>query len=218
MWDHTDIFLFHTELWGSSVHQYSNQCFCIKQRADRTLSMLDKSFSRRQFEIFFSPFDISCKLYPNNLHEITAGFLGEIRKNIANALSAKLAQRVVKVKGLWGPFSDVVVQVISTEQGQSALRPLLAHLSMMCSWWAIVINQCTSSIISHAASTILHLLLHPWALVGSIGATCRSKIAKIGLAGHLIATTAAILEIILNFYWTERPIDLKLGRKYWGKL
>ena len=50
--------------------------------------------------------------------------------------------------------------------------------------WAIVIGKCPSCVVRRAASTICfkwQLLLYPWANwleVGSIGATCRSKVAK----------------------------------------
>ena len=62
---------------------------------------------------------------------------------------------------------------------------LTAHLSTKCSRWAIVIGQCTSSVVRRQQfalkKTTLPTPLGPltWNLVGSIGVACRSKIAKI---------------------------------------
>ena len=33
-----------------------------------------------------------------------------------------------------------------------------------------------------------------------------------------MAATAAILKIYINFFWTERTVNLKLDRKYQGNL
>ena len=65
-----------------------------------------KIFSRQQFEFFFyfshrTEFDILCKLSPMETvcmkYQIL--FSGKGKKNITNLLSAKLAQRLVMVKG-----------------------------------------------------------------------------------------------------------------------
>ena len=66
------------------------------------LSTLGKNFSRRHFKIFHyffqkTGFDISCKLFGDNLHEISKLFSGKNRKNI-DLSSAELVQRVVTVK------------------------------------------------------------------------------------------------------------------------
>ena len=41
-----------------------------------------------------------------------------------------------------------------SEATEPNLLRFLAHLSMKCAWWAIVVNQCPSSIMGHAAWTI----------------------------------------------------------------
>ena len=101
----------------------------------------------------------------------------------------------------------------------------LAHLSTKCSWWAIVVSQCPSSVVRRQ-----QLLLKPtpptplgqltWYLVGCIGVTCRSKISKIVLIGNprwppWPPSWKYIFRIIS---WTERPVDSKLARKHQGDL
>ena len=54
-----------------------------------------------------------------------------------------------------------------------------------------------------------------WNLVGSIGATCRLKIAKI-IQIRNARWQLSWKSILLFFFWTKRPTDLKLGRKYQG--
>ena len=57
-------------------------------------------------------------------------------------------------------------------------------------------------------------------MLGSIGVTCRSKIAKIVPIGNpswppLWPSWKSIFRF---FSWTKRPIDSKLARKHWGDL
>ena len=59
-----------------------------------------------------------------------------------------------------------------------------------------------------------------WNLVWSIRVTCRSKIVKSFTIGNPRWTLwpPSWKSIFRIFSWTERPADLKLGRKHWGDL
>ena len=57
-----------------------------------------------------------------------------------------------------------------------------------------------------------------WNLVGSIGKTCWSKIAKTVPIQIQNGRHPSWKSIFRFFSWTERPIDLKLGRKRRGDL
>ena len=55
----------------------------------------------------------------------------------------------------------------------------------------------------------------PWNLVGSIGLICRSKLAIIVLIWHPRWPPTCLF---CFFFWTERRVDSKLGRKHQGDL
>ena len=96
---------------------------------------------------------------------------------------------------------------------------ILAHLSKKCSRWAIVIGQCLWCVMQHqqfalkAFSSYTPGSLTP-NLVWSIRMIYRSKIAKIVPIGN--PRWPPSWKWIFHFFFlTERPIDLKLGRKHW---
>ena len=56
-----------------------------------------------------------------------------------------------------------------------------------------------------------------WNLVGSVGGTCISNISKI-IPIRSPRWPPSWKSIFPFHSWTERPVDLKLGRKHWGDL
>ena len=108
------------------------------------------------------------------------------------------------------------------KRGCQGMGLYLAHLSTKCSWWAILVSQCPSCVVRRAASTIAlkayssYLGQLTWYLVGSIGVTCRSEIAKIVHIGNprWPPWSPSWKSIFRFFSWTERPIDSKLARNY----
>ena len=114
--------------------------------------------------------------------------------------------------------------ILGTSRGSR--MDFLAHLSKKCSWWAIVIGQCPSSVVHRSSAIALKAytsyILGPMdsKLVGSIGVTFRSKIAKIVPIGNprWPPWPPSWKSIFRFFAWTQNPIDLKLGRKHPGDL
>ena len=94
----------------------------------------------------------------------------------------------------------------------------LAHLSTVsyCGQSMSVVHRAASTIALKAYSSYnpgpIDLII-----VGSIGVTCRSKIAKIVLIGN--PRWPPSWKSIFRFLsWTKRPVDYKLARKHRGDL
>ena len=103
---------------------------------------------------------------------------------------------------------------------------LLAHLSSKCSWWAIVIDQCPSSVVRRAASTIAlkaYSSYIPRPMDSKLGrkhrVTCRSKLAKFVPIGNPRCPWRPSWKSIFRFFsWTRGSIDSKLVRNHRGDL
>ena len=104
----------------------------------------------------------------------------------------------------------------SSEATEPNLLKFLAHLSMKCSWWAIVVSQYLSSVMGRvscvmrqAASTIA-LKAYSSYVPGPIdsihGRKCRSKIAKI-VPKSKLAAMAAILKIYFSLLLLNRKAN-----------
>ena len=105
----------------------------------------------------------------------------------------------------------------SSEATEPNLLKFLAHLSRKCSWWAIVVSQCPSWVI--CCPSIPPTLMGQFTryLVGSIGVTCTSKIAKI-VPIENPRWPPSWKSIFCFFSWTQRPVDSKYARKHQGDL
>ena len=99
------------------------------------------------------------------------------------------------------------------------LMAFLARLSTKCSWWAIVIGQCPLCIVLHQQLLYSYkptpstpLGQWTWNLVGSIGATRKSKIANNPRGRH----GCHLENLFFDSFPEPKGQLLKLGRKHWG--